>query len=94
MCIRDSHWVERDRKRYIAKGHLASTMAQASSTMFLRNVSTLVSTTKSPKHPQSFTGLATNIHSVTMVITDMSAKANLETKRRRIANKMCIRDRP
>ena len=56
--------------------------------MFLSRVSPLVSFMASPKHPQSFTGLAMNIHTVMRVITTIIAVVNFDTSRRCMANSM------
>ena len=58
---------------------------QASNTMFLASVWPLVSTTASPKQPQSLTGLATAIHTVISVIMVMKIRVTRVASRRRMA---------
>ena len=79
------HWFALPMNLTIAHGHLHTTMEAASSTMFLRSVSPLVSFNASPKHPQSFTGSAIAIHTVMAVITVMKASISLDTSLRRMA---------
>jgi len=61
----------------MSSGRQATTAAQASSTTFFSSVCPLVSTTASPKHPQSLTGSAQYIHivsAVMMLITSSSRR--------------------
>ena len=82
------HWFDLDISRAMSIGRIAVTMAAASSTMFFRSVSPLVSFMASPKHPQSFTGLAMNIHTVMSVITTINAVTSFDTRWRCMANSM------
>ena len=67
-------------------GHFSSMSAMASRMMFLMKVCPLLSTTASPKHPQSFTGLAITIHRVSRVMMLISASTILETRCLLMAN--------
>ena len=80
------HWLLFDTKRTMSSGQRVTMTAIASSTTFFQNVCQLVSTTASPKHPQSLTGLATASHSVSGVITSMTNSTSLDTSRLRMAN--------
>ena len=60
-------------------------MAAANSTTFFQNVCQLVSTSASPKQPQSLIGLAIASHSVSSVITTMRISTISDTRRRRMA---------
>ncbi len=71
----------------ISRGHFAITTAHANKMMFFISVCVLVSTMASPKHPQSFTGLATAIHKVSTVMTTITAVTMRLTIRRCMANK-------
>ena len=79
-------WLLFDMSLGIASGHRAIAAVHARSTMFLASVCALVSVIASPKQPQSFTGSATYIHTVTAVITTMSAASTFDTARRLMAN--------
>ena len=72
-------------KRNNSIGFHATTRAAPSSTTFFQNVCQLVSTSASPKQPQSLTGLATASQSVSGVITASSTTAILDASRRRMA---------
>ena len=61
-------------------------MAHTSSTTFFQNVCQLVSTSASPKHPQSLMGFSMANHSVSGVITAIISNISLDVSRRRIAN--------
>ena len=74
----------------ISSGFLQSRMANIRRMMFLMNVSILVSTTASPKHPQSFTGSAMTIQSVISVITIITARVILLVSLRRMAKRRKI----
>ena len=71
--------------RIISNGCHHTVKAHASSTTFLANVCQLVSTTASPKHPQSLIGLATAIHRVRGVIRSIISSTSSDTRRRRMA---------
>ena len=75
-------------KRAMSTGRHATSAAHAESTMFFSSVSPLVSFSASPKQPQSFTGSATNIHSVSTVIAVIKASVMRDTTCRRTANSM------
>ena len=79
------HWLLRPTKRGIRRGASTVTTLMANSTKFLVSVCALVRWMASPKQPQSFTGLATTIHTVTSVIRAMNTVTSLVTSRRRMA---------
>ena len=76
------HWFDSETKRNMSLGHQATTTAQPNSRMFFQNVCQLVSTTASPKHPQSLMGLASASHSVRGVITAIISNISLDVSRR------------
>ena len=80
------HWLDLDTNRYMSSGWRQIRTAMASSTAFFQNVCQLVSTTASPKHPQSLTGLAKASHSVSGVMTRKSISVSSDTMRRRMAS--------
>ena len=71
-------------KRSISLRPLKATTAATSSTTFLPKVSQLVSTTASPKQPQSDTGSARARYSVSGVIKHISSNASHEAMLRRM----------
>ena len=75
-------------KRAISAGRHATSVAHAISTMFFSSVSPLVSLSASPKHPQSFTGSAMYIHTVSAVITLIRASVSFDTMCLRTAKSM------
>ena len=76
------HWLALLTNRNMSLGHLTTTSAHASSTTFFQNVCQLVSTTASPKQPQSLMGLASASQSVSGVITAMISNISLDVSRR------------
>ena len=79
------HWFVLLMKRTILCGSLHTMMAAASRIMFFASVCQLERISASPKHPQSFTGSATAIHTVIIVITAMKASTSRLTMRRLMA---------
>ena len=59
--------------------------AAPNSTTFFQKVCQLVSTSASPKQPQSLMGFSMASHSVSSVITTIMASVSLVTTRRRMA---------
>ena len=72
--------------RACSNGHFHTTMAAPSSITFFHSVCQLVSTSASPKQPQSLIGLLKASQSVSGVITTMMASTSLDTMRRLMAN--------
>ena len=80
------HWFVLDTKRSISSGCHAMSSAQVSRTAFLQKVCQLVSTSASPKHPQSLMGLAMASHSVSGVSIRSQPSMMRVTTRLRMAN--------
>ena len=76
ICPR-SIWLERDIRRPMCVGRHATSAASASRTIFFSSVSRFVRVSASPKQPQSLTGSAMYIHTVTAVMTTMNSSVSL-----------------
>ena len=72
--------------RGMPSGYVQTIRAAASSTTFFQKVCQLVSTSASPKHPQSVTGSSIASQSVSSVITIISTTRIFETSLRLMAN--------
>ena len=70
----------------MSSGYLQTIKAAASSTTFFQKVCQLVSTSASPKHPQSVTGSSIASQSVSSVISVISTTRIFETSLRLMAN--------
>ena len=69
----------------MSSGHLHTTAASMSSATFFQSVCQFVSSSASPKHPQSWMGSASASQSVSSVIAAMTASTIFDTSLRLMA---------